>query len=770
MSDNQPASANRAVFLSYASQDAEAARRICDSLRAAGVEVWFDADGGLEHGDEWDAKIRRQIKECVLFIPLISANTQARHEGYFRLEWELAAERAMSIASGVPFILPVVIDDTLEPDALVPDRFRKVQWTRLPGGVISPDVQARLLKLWSHRVSLVSQEGKRAGAREERSSHSAIAPAPTRNKPSALIATVAVAAVALTSWWFSRNNATSPPSVATAPKTTAGAKPASPLALAESDKSVAVLPLENLSPDPENAFFTDGIHSEIIATLARLSDVKVIARSSTMAFKGTTEPLAVIARQLGVAHLITGSVRREAGHARIVLELRRASDEALLWTQTFDRELKGILAIQSDIASEVARVLSARNAVSHQELARALTQNPRAFDLYQQAEFASDGDGRDLAKIEATIARLEQVMRLDPGYLAPARTLSFTHAYASAVDNDPAGSRRHADAALRWAEMAARLAPGGLGDGPLSYYYSFVARDHTRGLEYAERAIRALPNESNSYNLASIALRFMGRQTEALARLDRALAVDPLNASFLYNRASALADLRRVPESRADLDRFASLTSGRADPQPIAEIRWRLEGSLPSLDGMNPRRQTLWLTRGRRFVEALVQADLGLASTAFGDLAKWNLVCLRCDLLRRVGRADEVTAAAAAAVALSEKLATSTGHGQAESDLRLATAYACAGRATEAVAAARRGIDATPAVAAADRWNREIELAAIHAVLGQTRECVTLLAKLLRVPCQLSVAQLRADPIWDNVRDNPEFKALLADPKNSAPL
>jgi hypothetical protein len=116
------------------------------------VEVWFDAEGGLEHGDEWDAKIRRQIKECVLFIAVISANTQAREEGYFRIEWDLAAERARGIASGVAFILPIVIDDTREPDALVPDRFRKVQWTRLPGGTVPPDVKARFLKLWSHRT------------------------------------------------------------------------------------------------------------------------------------------------------------------------------------------------------------------------------------------------------------------------------------------------------------------------------------------------------------------------------------------------------------------------------------------------------------------------------------------------------------------------------------------------------------------------------------------------------------------------------------------
>ena len=158
MPDTSSPSANRAVFLSYASQDVEAARKICDSLRSGGVDVWFDADGGLEHGDEWDAKIRRQIKESVLFIPVISASTQAREEGYFRLEWDLAAERARTIASGVPFILPIVIDDTREPDALVPDRFRSVQWTRARGGEVTPEVRQRLLKLWSHRTGVLRSQ------------------------------------------------------------------------------------------------------------------------------------------------------------------------------------------------------------------------------------------------------------------------------------------------------------------------------------------------------------------------------------------------------------------------------------------------------------------------------------------------------------------------------------------------------------------------------------------------------------------------------------
>src|SRR3954469_5836526 len=127
-----PADSSRAVFLSYASQDAEAARRICEALRAAGVEVWFD-QSELRGGDAWDGTIRKQIKECALFVPIISANTQARLEGYFRLEWKLAEDRSHLMAKGRPFILPVTVDATPERNAQVPDAFLAVQWTSATG-------------------------------------------------------------------------------------------------------------------------------------------------------------------------------------------------------------------------------------------------------------------------------------------------------------------------------------------------------------------------------------------------------------------------------------------------------------------------------------------------------------------------------------------------------------------------------------------------------------------------------------------------------------
>src|SRR3954471_24121446 len=121
---------HQAVFLSYASQDAEAARRICEALRAASVEVWFD-QSELRGGDAWDAKIRKQIKECALFVPVISANTEARLEGYFRLEWRLADQRSHLMAKGKAFLLPMVVDETHDADAHGPDSFLEVQWTRL---------------------------------------------------------------------------------------------------------------------------------------------------------------------------------------------------------------------------------------------------------------------------------------------------------------------------------------------------------------------------------------------------------------------------------------------------------------------------------------------------------------------------------------------------------------------------------------------------------------------------------------------------------------
>src|SRR5579862_5496510 len=158
---------NRAVFLSYASQDAEPAQHICDALRAAGIEVWFD-QSELRGGDAWDAAIRKQIKSCALFIPVISANAHARVEGYFRLEWKLAVDRSHLIAPDQAFLLPVAIDGTPQTDERIPDRFRELQWTRLPGGETPASFVERISSLLFAEERVTSGEHAKLRAGESR--------------------------------------------------------------------------------------------------------------------------------------------------------------------------------------------------------------------------------------------------------------------------------------------------------------------------------------------------------------------------------------------------------------------------------------------------------------------------------------------------------------------------------------------------------------------------------------------------------------------------
>jgi tetratricopeptide (TPR) repeat protein len=277
-------SAQGAVFLSYASQDAEAARRICDALRSKGVEVWFDQEGGLEHGDEWDAKIRRQIRECVLFIPIVSAHTQARHEGYFRIEWDLAADRSHGIAQGVPFILPVVIDDTREPEALVPDRFQKVQWTRLPGGAVPPEVLARFLKLWSHRTGALSHEEQR----RVQASHSHDGTAQPRSRVRlgarsyAAMALVFLALVAASGWWiFGGRKAATAQAATITPVPGAPSSATAPLSEARQlAAKVRAMTLDKYASNEDDYAAADGLMKQALALDP--NDAEVLAISSEL--------------------------------------------------------------------------------------------------------------------------------------------------------------------------------------------------------------------------------------------------------------------------------------------------------------------------------------------------------------------------------------------------------------------------------------------------------------------------------------------------------
>jgi hypothetical protein len=197
------------VFLSYAREDADAARRLADALRAFGVEVWFD-QSELRGGDSWDAKIRDQIRACALFVPVVSAATQGRTEGYFRREWKLAADRTHDMAGGVPFILPVIIDDTPEGGARMPDEFKRVQVTRLPQGVPSTQFIEQVKRALS-RESLEAGRPRPAVAGVSDPGPASARPATAKGVPALAWVALAAVVVVAAGWWFTaRRDASTP--------------------------------------------------------------------------------------------------------------------------------------------------------------------------------------------------------------------------------------------------------------------------------------------------------------------------------------------------------------------------------------------------------------------------------------------------------------------------------------------------------------------------------------------------------------------------------
>ena len=350
--------ASKAVFLSCASQDVEPARRIADALRAFGVEVWFD-QSELRGGDAWDQKIRKQINECTLFVPVISATTQERGEGYFRREWKLAVDRTHDMAEGVPFIVPVVVDDVPEVSALVPPRFLRVQWTRLPHGVPSPqfvEQVKRLLEAPRKPVPAVSSGGRDL--------------APSRAPRLRRAATLLIFAVILAGgigWWLARDRTTRPAAGKAAGRIT----------------SLAIKPLDDFSGDPSHAYLSDGMTEALCSSLGQVSALRVPGRASVMRYKGGQKSIQEMARELNVDAIVEGSVQRVGDRIRIHVRLIEAATDRHLWSANYNRDFSDFLVVQDEVARAIADEVQVRLTPEDQtRLKRARAVNPEALEAY----------------------------------------------------------------------------------------------------------------------------------------------------------------------------------------------------------------------------------------------------------------------------------------------------------------------------------------------------------------------------------------------------
>lgn len=548
MQGEPPTDANAptgAVFLSYASEDVAAAERIATALRDAGIEAWFD-QSELRGGDAWDRRIREQIHNCRLFVALISANTEGRDEGYFRREWKLAVDRTHDMDERKAFLVPLVIDGTSERGAHVPEKFRELQWTRLPRGEASPDFVERVRRLLSIRAAPAQAGAQLAGGPSAAPVERALSSGTFLGRRKLYSVIAAAVFVALGYLGFERLKGSGAPSLDTA--------------------SIAVLPLTNESGEASQQYFSDGISEDLITALSQFPKLKVIGRTSAFQFRNSKEDSRSIGAKLGVAHLIEGSVRREGEMVRVSAELIDTADGSTQWSERYDRPYKDLFALQDEITRAVAEALRAK-LLPGQHAAAQSDQPPsgnlEAYNALLQGRFYYPrGTEADFRK---AIELFTQATGLDPRYAVAWAELSrgwtflsgnFLEGAAAQAANSKA--REAADRAL---SLSPDLAAAHNARGDVLQLIDFDWRGAEA--EY-RRALELSPNDADTkLNLAS-QLAAYGKLDQAIALSRQALVTEPLRAGGYKALATYLLGLQRLDEALQSMNKAVELrpTSG----------------------------------------------------------------------------------------------------------------------------------------------------------------------------------------------------------------
>jgi adenylate cyclase len=543
-----------AVFLSYASQDAPAARRICEALRSSGIEVWFD-QSELRGGDAWDQKIRHQIRDCALFVPVISAHTASRPEGYFRLEWAIADQRTQMIARNKPFIVPVCVDATPEGIADLPDSFHRVQWTRLPTGETPPAFCQRIASL------LAATEGIGVHPQPRTPMHSA----PVTKAPASSRWILLTVAASLVAWVLTQKpwqtGATTPatPAVPAAPAaaTAAGTTSTAP------ERSIAVLPFTDMSEKKDQEYFSDGLSEELIDLLTKVPDLRVPARTSSFYFKGQHATIAEIAKALSVTHVLEGSVRKSGNRLRVTAQLIRADNGYHLWSETYDRGAQDIFKVQDEIAARVVDALKVTLPAAANSSAR--TENAEAYNQYLL--------GRNLMdrSTPSGYASAEQAFRraiaLDPGYAGAYSQLALAEASWSDQTGDGSGLARAPDDAERAIALAPDRADGYFARGFLRTLWLWDWKEAGTDLR---KALALEPNNAEILQGYALLLEAKGDLPGAITAVDKAVHIDPLRAANQNQRGLLLIASRELPEARAAYQRMLEIDP--ENPRAYAQL------------------------------------------------------------------------------------------------------------------------------------------------------------------------------------------------------
>ena len=632
------------------------------------------------------------------------------------------------------------------------------------------------------RVSVVNLYTDHAGNRDapqKFSKHSAAVAltdsVPRRDSKFPLIAGAALVLliVAPTIWFLSRQKGALP--------STASPSSSSTIATPIPEKSIAVLPFENLSEDKTNAFFADGVQDEILTDLAKVADLKVISRTSVMQYRDTTaRNLREIAQQLGVAHVLEGTVQRVADKVRVNTQLINARTDAHEWAENYDRPIKDVFAIQSEIAKAIAEQLQARLSPSEKaEIAKGPTTDPVAYDLYLRARQLDDLSNDPDAKVPLLqgIGLLEEAVRRDPKFLRAYCLMCETHLDLYWGGADHTDQRRElARIALQKAEAIQPDAGEVHWMKGIYAYHGF--RDYDRALAELEMAKERLPNEARIYVNIGAVDRRTARWSEAKENFKRAVELDPRNFVVLMEAGSVFSAMRQFPEGRrlheqcltiVPNDPFARTLIGFsyfAETGDTAKWRKQLEPaaqqSPEAARGVAfPLLLCSWAERNRDAAEkavALIPPE-GVANSYDEALIPREYCVGRTAWL--FGNKELAATALGAARAIFQRTTIDQpDYPQAWSYLGLTDAML--GRRDEAIHEGKRACEILPITK--DSWIGPTlmnYLAMIYAWCGDKDAALTQLESSVKSPVGISYGELKQSPDWDSVRGDPRFEKLV---------
>jgi TolB-like protein/class 3 adenylate cyclase/Tfp pilus assembly protein PilF len=556
-------------------------------------------------------------------------------------------------------------------------------------------------------------------------------------------------------------------------------------ALAIVEKSIAVLPFENLSEEKANAYFADGIQDEILTRLSKIADLKVISRTSTQHYKSAPENLSEIARQLGVAHILEGSVQKSGDVVRINVQLIKAANASHLWADTFDRKLTDIFSVESEVAKAVADQLRAKlTGEEEQGIAAKPTDNPNAYDAYLRGLAYTLKTTTSPANALAAQKYLREAVRLDPKFALAWALLSYVDASGYIIQSlQPTVALR--DETRQAAETALTLQPN-LGEAVLAkgYYHYACLKDYDTAVRYFEQARPLLPNSSRIPESLAYVARRRGEWDRSESYFNEAERLDPRNVNLLGEHAASYILLRRFPEALRKLDQILDITPDDVDTLTIKAAVAQAEGDLSRaaalLAPLHPNNDDSYALEIQVYQEILERRPAQMISRLKEILTKPDpaLGYLNGELRFWLGWAQEV-----AGDHLAAQQTWRQARGELESFLKeqpenylligdLALTNMGLGDKAAALALSERAMAANPIEKDALTGPTPIEIfARVAARMGEPDRAIAALQRLLSIPyagafpaAPLTPALLRLDPMFDPLRNDPRFQKLVASP------